>query len=210
VKIVAHRGWSAGPEENTIAAFRRAARAADVVGVEFDVRRAADGRLIVSHDPPNGEAPHLAAVVNCLATSHLEALVELKEADLAGDVARSLVAGGLAGRALVFGPAEFLDGMDRSLPIALGVIVEYPWRIARIAGAVSPDVILTGWDDRNWARLAFRAWLSLFSLHRMAQRHSAGIVVGVASGKEDLRWLRKQQSDAAVVDMADPVQASTD
>lgn len=47
--IIAHRGASAAEPENTIAAFRRAvALGAD--GIELDVRRTADDRLVVHHD----------------------------------------------------------------------------------------------------------------------------------------------------------------
>ncbi len=58
--IIAHRGAhagagrgagggpDAGPRPNTLAAFRAAAAVAD--GVEFDVRRSADGVLVVVHD----------------------------------------------------------------------------------------------------------------------------------------------------------------
>lgn len=48
--IVAHRGASRAEPENTLAAFRRAAElGAD--GVELDVRRTVDDRLVVHHDP---------------------------------------------------------------------------------------------------------------------------------------------------------------
>jgi glycerophosphoryl diester phosphodiesterase len=47
--IIAHRGASAAAPENTIAAFAKAAElGAD--GVELDVRRTADDRLVVHHD----------------------------------------------------------------------------------------------------------------------------------------------------------------
>jgi glycerophosphoryl diester phosphodiesterase len=47
--IIAHRGASQAEPENTVAAFRAAARAgAD--GVELDVRRTADDHLVVHHD----------------------------------------------------------------------------------------------------------------------------------------------------------------
>jgi glycerophosphoryl diester phosphodiesterase len=47
--VVAHRGASRAETENTLAAFRRAGvMGAD--GVELDVRRAADDRLVVHHD----------------------------------------------------------------------------------------------------------------------------------------------------------------
>ena len=49
-QIVAHRGASREAPENTLAAFAKAIEiGADMI--EFDVRRAADGRLVVSHDP---------------------------------------------------------------------------------------------------------------------------------------------------------------
>ena len=47
--IIAHRGASAAERENTIAAFRTAA-AMGADGVELDVRRSADDRLVVHHD----------------------------------------------------------------------------------------------------------------------------------------------------------------
>ena len=53
--VIAHRGASAQVQENTIAAFERAvALGADAV--ELDVRRSADDRLVVHHDPhlPDG------------------------------------------------------------------------------------------------------------------------------------------------------------
>ncbi len=56
VHVIAHRGATARCRENTVEAFREAARlGAD--GVELDVRRCADGALVVHHDPvlPTGE-----------------------------------------------------------------------------------------------------------------------------------------------------------
>ena len=49
VHVIAHRGAAARCRENTVEAFREAARLrAD--GVELDVRRSADGVLVVHHD----------------------------------------------------------------------------------------------------------------------------------------------------------------
>lgn len=57
VTVYAHRGASAAERENTLAAFRRAA-AMGSDGVELDVRRSADGALVVHHDAhlPDGRA----------------------------------------------------------------------------------------------------------------------------------------------------------
>lgn len=49
MKIFAHRGASGSCPENTIAAFKEAARL-PVHGVEFDVHMTADGELVVIHD----------------------------------------------------------------------------------------------------------------------------------------------------------------
>lgn len=48
-KVVAHRGWSAQYPENTLIAFDEALKGgAD--GIEFDVHRTLDGKLVVIHD----------------------------------------------------------------------------------------------------------------------------------------------------------------
>lgn len=49
-QIIAHRGASATEPENTLPAFHRAV-AMGVDGIELDVRRTADDRLVVHHDP---------------------------------------------------------------------------------------------------------------------------------------------------------------
>jgi hypothetical protein len=54
MRIISHRGfWRTPDERNTETAFRRAFEAG--VGVETDLRDAL-GRLVISHDPPGGEA----------------------------------------------------------------------------------------------------------------------------------------------------------
>ena len=48
--VLGHRGASHACPENTLAAFAQA-RAFGADGVELDVRRTADDRLVVHHDP---------------------------------------------------------------------------------------------------------------------------------------------------------------
>ena len=57
VHVIAHRGASAAAPENTVEAFRLAARLGATF-VELDARRTADGRLAVHHDAhlPDGRA----------------------------------------------------------------------------------------------------------------------------------------------------------
>jgi glycerophosphoryl diester phosphodiesterase len=49
VKIVAHRGWPARFPDNVLAGFLAISGVAD--GIELDIRRSADGKLVVAHDP---------------------------------------------------------------------------------------------------------------------------------------------------------------
>jgi glycerophosphoryl diester phosphodiesterase len=79
-RIVAHRGASAEAPENTLAAFEKAIElGADMI--EFDVRRAADGGLVVSHDPIRGTAPHVPSLEETLRLTQgrIQLDVELKE-----------------------------------------------------------------------------------------------------------------------------------
>ena len=82
MKLIAHRGWSEGPQENTATAFRMAAADARVAGVEFDICRAADsGMLVVSHDPPPRALNVLSldAALELLAPTRLDLYVEIKQ-----------------------------------------------------------------------------------------------------------------------------------
>ncbi|MGA2216015.1 MAG: glycerophosphodiester phosphodiesterase [Bryobacteraceae bacterium] len=78
-QIVAHRGASHEAPENTLAAFEKAIQiGADMI--EFDVRRAPDGELVVSHDRVRKAAllPTLQETLR-LAQGRIHLDVELKE-----------------------------------------------------------------------------------------------------------------------------------
>jgi glycerophosphoryl diester phosphodiesterase len=53
--VVGHRGWPARFPDNTLAGFMAVSSVADAV--ELDVRRSADGKLVLSHDPSIGGLP---------------------------------------------------------------------------------------------------------------------------------------------------------
>jgi len=215
MKLIAHRGWSEGAQENTHAAFARAAADNRVSGVEFDVTRAADtGTLVVSHDPPAhaSAALSLDAALSLLSPTRLDLLVEIKQAGLAEPVIARLVAHGLAARSVVFAFAVVASSFpwQGPRPVRLGMIVAYPWQIGRVVRRHAPDVLCLGWDARAWTRLAFRAWWSVFSLERMARRHGLPVVVGVAQRAGDVHWLSRQRVYAAVADMDLACARSTD
>lgn len=50
--IVGHRGWPTRFPDNTLSGYQAAAAVADAV--ELDIRRSADGKLAISHDPALG------------------------------------------------------------------------------------------------------------------------------------------------------------
>lgn len=206
MKLIAHRGWSEGPQENTAAAFERAAADARVAGVEFDVRRAPDtAGLVVSHDPPARarDALSLDAALSLLSPTQLELFVEVKQAGLADAVMEKLDAHGLAARSVAF---AFVP-VARSFPwqaarrVRLGVIAPYPWQLRQIVRAWAPDMLFLGWDQRAWTRRAFRTWWSAFSLERLERRHRLPVVAGIVQRAADLDWLACQNIHAAVADM---------
>lgn len=49
MQIIGHRGWPARFPDNTLAGFLAVSDIAD--GVELDVRRSSDGKLVLAHDP---------------------------------------------------------------------------------------------------------------------------------------------------------------
>lgn len=206
MKLIAHRGWSAGPGENSLAAFARAAGDGRISGVEFDVRRAADSdTLVVSHDPPHqGESPlTLDAVLSLLSPTDLELFVEVKEAGLVSGVVERLVASNLAHRSVVFAFATVARSFpwQGPRPVRLGLIVMTPWNLNRAVRSFAPDVLLLGWDARAWTRVAFRAWWSVFSLDQLARRHHLPVVAGIVQRLVDLHWLSRQHLYGAVADI---------
>jgi glycerophosphoryl diester phosphodiesterase len=149
--IIAHRGASASRRENTIAAFAHAALlGADAV--EFDVRRSADGQLVVHHDdtvPGVGpiielavadlrrEAPWVPTFAEAMgACSGMWVNVEIKnspgdrdwdptDAALEGAIA-ALGRSGEAGRVLIssFNPQTVYRALNRLPGLRTGLLIE--------------------------------------------------------------------------------------
>jgi hypothetical protein len=206
MRLIAHRGWAAGADENSLAAFARAARDDAVSGVEFDVCRAADARtVVVSHDPPlhTQNLLTLDAALSFLSGTDLELFVEIKEEGLALAVIEKLISNKVAERSVVFAFAAVARYFpwEATRRVRQGVIVMCPWNVDRFVSRHAPDVLLLGWDARGWTRIAFRTWWSLFSLERLARRHQVPLVVGVAQRMGDLHWLSRQHLYGAVADI---------
>lgn len=148
--VVAHRGASAAARENTLDAFALARRlGADAV--ELDVRRTADGTLVVHHDPDvdglgllarrrfaevRASAPWVPVLDEALeACQGMWVDVEVKHLPTEPDwdpteaaataVARALVGAGWQGRAVVssFSPTALLRVREAEAVLATGLLV---------------------------------------------------------------------------------------
>ena len=89
--VVGHRGWPTRFPYNTLGGFMAAAAVADAV--ELDVRRSADGKLVLSHDPVLGglvvaETPWWVLSELDLGDGHHPALLDEALAALAGTPAQ--------------------------------------------------------------------------------------------------------------------------
>jgi glycerophosphoryl diester phosphodiesterase len=85
VEVLGHRGNRLPGPENTVAAVRRALEAG-AAGVEIDVRRTADGRLVCVHDPVAGRRPVVEATAADLAGRGIPSIAEVLDAAAGGRV----------------------------------------------------------------------------------------------------------------------------
>jgi glycerophosphoryl diester phosphodiesterase len=120
--VLAHRGASWDAPENTLRAFQLAIeQGADYI--EFDVRLARDGRLVVCHDrPPHPCPPEVPTVAETLASLHgrVGLAVEIKEEDAAGPTLDALQEHDVESRELILLSfrARILETARRRLPEA--------------------------------------------------------------------------------------------
>jgi hypothetical protein len=91
MEVLSHRGyWTEASEKNTPAAFERSFALG--FGTETDVRDH-DGRLVISHDMPTGEALAFETYLDCLArkaTRPLLQAINIKADGLASALARTM------------------------------------------------------------------------------------------------------------------------
>ncbi len=197
MKIIAHRGWSIGDEENSITAFKKAIDK-KVDGVEFDIRRSLCGKeIIISHEPCELEkALLLEDGLRVLSETNLELLIELKECDneFLSQTIALLEKYSLKEKSLLFGFHGVAEKLDWSRnDIKLGIISEYPWDIKKDIEKFDPDFVLMGWDYRWWTKPVFKMIWSVFSLPKVCAKYpKVSFVVGIAGSERDYNWLCKQ------------------
>ncbi len=185
--VFAHRGYTDGPVENTVAAFEAAGRlGAD--GVELDVRRSADWALVVHHDAeipgvgpvaatPVGELPaHVPLLVDALAAcGSMIVNVEVKH-DEDADPDRAVAAA--VGAALVEG------GWTEQVLVSSFDVASLD--VVRHAGLAVGRLL--GWQDDVHDALADAADRGFQAIHPfvttvdeplVADAHAAGLAVNV-------------------------------
>ena len=188
IQVLAHRGASKAERENTVAAFQRA-HSMGAQAVELDVRRSADGALVVHHDPLLGDGraiivtdradlpDHIPTVSEALdACSGMWVNLEIKndpsEPDfdptdsIADDTMALLAERGETHRWLM---SSFrIETMDRCRAVAPDV------RTAWLTGVVPDDVveILT-----SRGHTALHPWVRLLGRDVVDRCHGAGIEV---------------------------------
>jgi glycerophosphoryl diester phosphodiesterase len=189
---MAHRGASAREPENTLVAFVRA-RELGADAVELDVRRTADGGLVILHNPtlPDGrvlcetasadlppEVPGLDAALDACAGMWVN--VEIKndpdEPDfdpsdgVAAEVAAALSRRGEDARWLVSSfRRETVDALHRAAPT-----IATAWLTVHVdegnAEAVARDLVAAG-------HAALHPWVGLLSRPVVDAMHGAGLAV---------------------------------
>jgi glycerophosphoryl diester phosphodiesterase len=206
--VLAHRGATGSCAENTVAAFAEARRlGAD--GVELDVRRSADGALVVHHDaeipgvgPVSGtrvrELPaHVPLLADAL--SACEGMIVNVEIKSDGDEAlplatvTALVELGWVDRVVVssFDPAciEVVRNADPRL--AVGWLLEW----TADAHAALPQAV-----DRGYQ--AIHPFVAQVDAPLVAEAHAAGLAVNVwtVNSPEDLRTMVGLGVEAVITD----------
>ncbi len=192
IQVMAHRGASRAERENTLDAFHSAGRmGADAV--ELDVRRTADGELVVHHNPNLDDGRVIAELAAADLPGHVPALADALDAcrgmwvnveikndptepdfdpsdSIADDTMELLVARGEHDRWLI---SSFrIETVDRCQEIArrLGVPIRTAWLTT-----VVPDDVVELLTARG--HVALHPWVQLLGRHVVEQCRAAGIAV---------------------------------
>ncbi|MCR4284155.1 MAG: glycerophosphodiester phosphodiesterase [Parcubacteria group bacterium] len=196
-KIIAHRGWSKGPDENTISAFKKAV-ASNMHGVEFDVRWSADNdKVIVSHDFTADDLTlTLKEALVYLEDKNLHIFIELKEYSdrLFDEILKLVESYGLKEKTVLFGfwkVASKFPFADRR-GFKLGVI-SYPWNIRKDILRFDPDFVMMGYTS-FLSKVAFRLYWRFFSLSSVFRKYpNKNFIIGVVRSEKEKEWISREE-----------------
>lgn len=215
--VIAHRGSSGHAPENTVAAFRLAVEQ-DADGIELDVRRTADGHLVVHHDArlPDGRiivevpaeqlpahVPDLTAALDACAGAwvNLEIKNDEREPDfdpdrrLAGQVAELLAARPeTSDRWLIssfdLATVDTVRAIAPGLPTAFLVLETTPATIAAAA---------------DGGHRALHPWVAALDRPGLDSAHAAGLQVNAwtCNDEDRMRELIEWGIDGICTDLPD-------
>jgi len=193
MKIIAHRGWAKGKDENTIVSFEKSYKNGND-GVEFDVRWSHDCKTpVVSHDPSSSnEVLTLKKALEFLKDKGLELFLELKEYDdeLFDKVKALVEAHELKTDTIIFGfpkiarrfPFHKKDGFK------LGMII-HPWSIRKDILRFNPDFVFMGYTS-FLSKVAFGLYWRIFPVSQLIAKYpNINFVIGVVESKKEAGWL---------------------
>ena len=186
--IIAHRGASVAERENTLPAFRQAvAMGAD--GIELDVRRTADDRLVVHHDPRLADGRVISRTDRAALPDHVPELeaaldacvgafvnIEIKndptEPDfdatewIAHRTCAALVRRGASGRWLI---SSFrFETVARCRTLTPGI--RTAWLVASLDAATIERTVAAGHD-------AVHPWVGALEAEQVRAAHAVGLAV---------------------------------
>jgi glycerophosphoryl diester phosphodiesterase len=224
--VLGHRGASAAAPENTVAAFTRA-RELGADGVELDVRRSADGVLVVHHDP---EVPRVGLIASTSYAQLHAARPEIATLDEALHACRGLVVNAEV-KCLPWEPDADTDGSVMRATIDAvsahdGMVIVSSFDLAAVdrARAHAPD-LATGWLTHGQqvaaaaeiAALHGHPWLNpdeVAALYAGAggirAAHAAGVLVSVwtVDDPNAARKLAAAGADVIITNVPDVVLAA--
>jgi glycerophosphoryl diester phosphodiesterase len=231
--VLGHRGASAAAPENTVAAFTRA-RELGADGVELDVRRTADGVLVVHHDAdlegvgPIGQAtlaevrtehPDLATFADALAAcAGMLVNVEVKclpwelDADTDGSVVRATLDAMAAFTATTTAPGGsfvvssfYLGAVDHVREYAPGV----PTGWLTHGMPVADGALRAAEHGHEWLNPDVRSALAA-GPEGIAAAHAAGLRISVwtVDDPDDARALAAAGADIIITNVPDAILAA--
>lgn len=221
--ILAHRGASRVAPENTLEAFVQAARVgAD--GVELDVRRSADGALVVHHD---AELPGRGPIASLVAAELPSSVPGLDAAlDACGDLLVNIELKALPGEP-DFDPTYGLGRMVARLVAGRGragrVVVSSFDLSALDATLAAEPALVTGWLTPSWYDQTSALETVIAHGHRalhphheavtpalVAAAHAAGIAVATwtVDDPDRIRQLVAAGVDAIITNVPDVARAA--
>ncbi len=206
--ILGHRGAPALVPENTLESFRRALElGAD--GFEFDVRRSADGRLVVVHDARVGARWVARSTYAALRATRRGAAMPVLE-----DVLREFGRAWLDIELKVPGiEAPVLELAARYCRRGRFVITSFSREVVAQMKALNPDVPV-GWllrrpvPPEDWQKLALNYLVPHFRalqppLVKAARQRGLGLITWTINTSRDLRRALDLGVDAVISDFPD-------